>query len=114
MTSRERVERRLAVIPAADVAGYSRLMCEDKLAGLTQAPMFSAFRPLYRPGHVVSILPEVAILPDHSVMGGRDGGPPMPDTEVALVAAPEAGAATRRLAEALADFCSARDPRIAA
>jgi hypothetical protein len=38
----------------------------------------------------------------------------MPDTEVALVAAPEAGAATRRLAEALADFCSARDPRIAA
>ena len=36
------------------------------------------------------------------------------DTEVALVAAPEASAATRRLAELLADFCSALDPRIAA
>jgi hypothetical protein len=76
--------------------------------------MFSAFRPLYRPGHVVSILPEVAILPDHSVLGGADGCPPIPDTEVVLVAAPEAGAATRRLVEALADFCSALHPRIAA
>jgi adenylate cyclase len=30
MTSRERVERRLAAILAADVAGYSRLMGEDE------------------------------------------------------------------------------------
>jgi len=62
----------------------------------------------------VSILPEVAILPDHNVLGAEDGFPPITDTEVALVAAPEASAATRRLAELLADFCSALDPRIAA
>jgi DNA-binding transcriptional LysR family regulator len=62
----------------------------------------------------VSILPEVAILPDHSVLGAEDGFPPIPDTEVALVAAPEASGATRRLAEALAHFCSALDPRMAA
>jgi DNA-binding transcriptional LysR family regulator len=62
----------------------------------------------------VSILPEVAILPDHNVLGAGDGFPPIADTEVALVAAPEASAATRRLAEVLADFCSALDPRIAA
>src|SRR5437660_9036403 len=37
MTSRERVERRLVAILAADVAGYSRMMGEDEegtLAGL--------------------------------------------------------------------------------
>jgi DNA-binding transcriptional LysR family regulator len=62
----------------------------------------------------ISILPEVAILPDHNVLGAGDGFPPITDTEVALVAAPEASAATRRLAELLADFCSALDPRIAA
>jgi len=62
----------------------------------------------------VSILPEVAILPDHSILGAGDGFPPITDTEVALVAAPEASATARRLAEALADFCSALDPRIAA
>jgi DNA-binding transcriptional LysR family regulator len=41
----------------------------------------------------VSILPEVAILPDHNVLGAGDGFPPITDTEVALVAAPEASAA---------------------
>ena len=30
----------------------------------------------------VSILPEVAILPDHSILGAGDGFPPIPDTEV--------------------------------
>src|SRR3984893_1175243 len=62
----------------------------------------------------VSILPEVAILPDHNVLGAGDGFPPITDTEVALVAAPEASAATRRLAGGLADFCGALDPRMAA
>jgi DNA-binding transcriptional LysR family regulator len=62
----------------------------------------------------VSILPEIAILPDHRVLGAVDGFPSISNTEVALVAAPEASPATRRLAEALADFCSAADPRVAA
>jgi LysR substrate binding domain len=50
----------------------------------------------------VSILPEVAILPDHSILSAGDGFPPITDTEVALVVAPEASPATRRLAEAQA------------
>jgi hypothetical protein len=48
------------------------------------------------------------------MLDAADGFPPIPDTEVALVAAPEASAATRHLAEALAHFCSALDPRMAA
>jgi DNA-binding transcriptional LysR family regulator len=63
----------------------------------------------------VSILPEVAILPEHRMLTTADGFPPITDTEVALVAAPGASAATRRLAEMLADFRStAADPRTAA
>jgi len=62
----------------------------------------------------VSILPEVAILPEHTVLDAGDGFPPITDTAVALVAAPEASAATRRLADALANFCSTLDPRMAA
>jgi DNA-binding transcriptional LysR family regulator len=58
----------------------------------------------------VSILPEVAILPDHRVLGAEDGFTPITDTEVALVAGPEASPAARRLAEALAHFCSAAGP----
>jgi DNA-binding transcriptional LysR family regulator len=62
----------------------------------------------------VSILPEVAILEDHCMLDASDGFPPITNTEVALVAAPQASPATRRLAQALADFCSAADPRLAA
>jgi len=45
---------------------------------------------------------------------GRRPWLPLTDTEVALAAAPEASAASRRLAEPLANFCSTLDPRIAA
>jgi DNA-binding transcriptional LysR family regulator len=62
----------------------------------------------------VSILPDVAILPDHRVLTAADGFPPITNTEVALVAAPNATPATRRLAEMLVEFCSASDPRKAA
>jgi DNA-binding transcriptional LysR family regulator len=58
----------------------------------------------------VSILPEVAILPAHRVIESKDGFPAITDTEVALVAAPNASPATLRLAEILRDFCSAADP----
>jgi DNA-binding transcriptional LysR family regulator len=60
------------------------------------------------------ILPEVAVLPEHTVLDARHGFPPITDTEVALVAAPEARTASRRLAEALVNFCSTLDPRMAA
>jgi DNA-binding transcriptional LysR family regulator len=62
----------------------------------------------------VSILPEVAILPEHRVLKSRDGFPAITNTEVALVAAPNASPATLRLAHVLRDFCSAADPRKAA
>jgi DNA-binding transcriptional LysR family regulator len=62
----------------------------------------------------VSILPEVAILPDHRVIETTEGFPSITDTEIALVAAAGASPATRRLAEILTDFCSTTDPRQAA
>jgi DNA-binding transcriptional LysR family regulator len=55
----------------------------------------------------VSILPDVAILAEHRVLGRRDGFPPISNTELVLVAAPDATPATRRLADVLADFCTA-------
>jgi DNA-binding transcriptional LysR family regulator len=62
----------------------------------------------------VSILPEVAILPDHRVIEPTQGFPSITDTEIALVAAAGASPATRRLADILKDFCSSTDPRTAA
>jgi len=59
----------------------------------------------------VSILPEVAILPDHHLLKTSDGFPPITNTEIALVAAADASPPTRRLAEVLTQFCSATDPR---
>jgi DNA-binding transcriptional LysR family regulator len=59
----------------------------------------------------VSILADVAILADHRVLGRRDGFPPIPNTELALVAAPDATPAARRLADVLAAFCTAQTAR---
>jgi DNA-binding transcriptional LysR family regulator len=59
----------------------------------------------------VSILPDVAILPAHRVLRRADGFPPITNTEVALIAAPHAGAATRHLAETLAQFCASINRR---
>src|SRR5262249_19129379 len=61
-----------------------------------------------------SILPAVAVLAGQCILGAGDRLSPITNTEVALVTAPEASPATRRLAQALADFCSAADPRLAA
>jgi DNA-binding transcriptional LysR family regulator len=54
----------------------------------------------------ISILNDVGILPGHRALGRRDGFPPIPSTELTLVAAPDATPATRRLADLLADFCT--------
>jgi hypothetical protein len=54
----------------------------------------------------VSILPDVAILPDHLPLKRSDGFPPITNTELALVAASGASPATRRLAEVLVAFMS--------
>ena len=61
------------------------------------------------------LLPEIAILPEHTVLDAGDGYPrPITDTEVALVAAPEARAASRGSAKPPANFCSTLDPGKAA
>ena len=78
------------------------------------SPNLAGIQAAVSVGLGVSILPEVAILPEHRVLTPQDGFPPITDTEVALVMAPNASPATRRLAEVLAAFCSLADPRKAA
>ncbi|HEY7230851.1 MAG TPA: LysR substrate-binding domain-containing protein [Pseudolabrys sp.] len=58
----------------------------------------------------VSILPDVAILPDHKIIN-ETGLPPITNTELALVVADHASPATRHLAKVLAEFCSNFEPR---
>ena len=58
-------------------------------------------------GMGLSILSEMAIQADHRVLTAKDGFAPIDRTEVALVAAPDASPATLRLADRLAEFCSA-------
>src|SRR6185295_1225661 len=70
------------------------------------SPSLAGIQAAVSVGIGVSILPEVAILPEHRVLRRKDGFPPITNTEVALVAAPDASAATRRLAEILCEFCS--------
>jgi DNA-binding transcriptional LysR family regulator len=60
----------------------------------------------------VSILPELAVLPDHRLLGLEEGFPPVPDTEVALVIAPGAGTATRNLADLLLEFYAGARPDV--
>ena len=58
----------------------------------------------------ISILPEVAILAEHRILGAK-ALPPITNTEIALVATDHPSLATRQLAERLVDFCSSTDPR---
>ncbi len=53
----------------------------------------------------VSILSEMAIQADHQRLTAKDGFAPIDKTEMALVASPNASAATLRLADRLAEFC---------
>ncbi|WP_315835767.1 LysR family transcriptional regulator [Bradyrhizobium prioriisuperbiae] len=53
----------------------------------------------------LSILPEIAIQPEHRLLTEKDGFAPIDKTEIALVAAPNANPATLRLAETLAEYC---------
>jgi DNA-binding transcriptional LysR family regulator len=54
----------------------------------------------------LSILSEIAIQPGDRILTATDGFAPIDETEMALVAAPEASPATLRLADVLADFCN--------
>jgi DNA-binding transcriptional LysR family regulator len=57
-------------------------------------------------GMGLSILSEMSIQSDHRMLTAKDGFKPIDRTEVALVASPDASAATLRLADRLAEFCN--------
>jgi DNA-binding transcriptional LysR family regulator len=78
------------------------------------SPNFAGIQAAVSAGLGVSILPEASLLADHRVLRPKDGFPAITNTELALIAAPDASPATRRLADLLADFCAAADPRAAA
>ena len=71
------------------------------------SPNFYGIQAAVSVGLGVSILPQAAILADHRVLGAKEGFARVPNTELALLAAPDASPATRRLADVLADFCTA-------
>jgi len=78
------------------------------------SPNFSGVQAAVSAGLGVSILPRAALLGDHRVLSARDGFPAITNTELALVVAADASPATRRLADLVAGFCNAADPRAAA
>jgi DNA-binding transcriptional LysR family regulator len=59
----------------------------------------------------VSFLPDLAVLDDHRVLRRKDGLPPITHTQLALLVAPDATSAARRLADLLAKFCGASATR---
>ena len=71
------------------------------------SPNFYGIQAAVSVGLGISILPQAAILADHRVLGAKEGFAKVPNTELALLAAPDASPATRRLADILADFCTA-------
>ena len=71
------------------------------------SPNFYGIQAAVSVGLGISILPQAAILADHRVLGAKEGFATVPNTELALLAAPDASPATRRLADVLADFCTA-------
>jgi hypothetical protein len=62
----------------------------------------------------VSILPDIAVLNDHHMLRRKHGFPPIANTELALLMAPDVTSGTRRLAGLLAEFCGASAARDAA
>jgi len=74
------------------------------------SPNFASIQAAVSSGFGVSILPDTAILADHRVLRAKDGFPSVTNTELALVVAPDASPATRRLADLLADFCTTAEP----
>jgi DNA-binding transcriptional LysR family regulator len=69
------------------------------------SPNLSGIQAAVSVGLGVSILSNVAVLANHRILGPREGFPKLSNTELALVVRPDAGPATRRLADLLADFC---------
>ena len=93
----------------------NRLIHAIETAGRTwhiayTSPNLPGIQAAVSAGLGVSMLPDVAILPEHKIIT-QTGFPPITNTELALVVADHASPATRHLAEVLAEFCSNFDPR---
>jgi DNA-binding transcriptional LysR family regulator len=78
------------------------------------SPNFASIQAAVAVGLGISILPKASMTPDHQALGAKSKLPAIDDTELALLAAPNASPATRRLADLLAKFCSDNAPRAAA
>ena len=89
-----------AAIHALESAGRSWHMAYSSsgLAGIQAA---------VAAGLGLSILADMAIQADHRMLTAKDSFKPIDRTEAALVASPNASAATLRLADRLAEFCDA-------
>jgi DNA-binding transcriptional LysR family regulator len=93
----------------------NRLIHAIETAGRTwhiaySSPNLPGIQAAVSAGLGVSMLPDVAILPEHKIITGT-GFPPITNTELALAVAEHASPATRHLADVLAEFCSNFDPR---
>ena len=77
------------------------------------SPNLTGIQAAVSAGLGVSILPQVAILSDHRVLGVKDGFPKIPNTELALLALPNAGQPVRQLAELITNFCQTGPRRCA-
>ena len=96
-----------------------RLIHSIEAAGRTwhiayTSPNLTGIQAAVSAGLGVSILPDVAILPEHQIVEPAHGFPPITNTELALVAAENANPTTRRLGELLAGFCASLGARKAA
>ncbi|MEH2473021.1 DNA-binding transcriptional LysR family regulator [Nitrobacteraceae bacterium AZCC 2161] len=89
---------RTRAIHAIEAAGRSWHMAytSSGLAGIQAA---------VAAGLGLSILSDMAIQADHRILTAKEGFAPIDQTEVVLMAAPDASPATLRLADRLAEFC---------
>jgi len=74
------------------------------------SPNLSGIQAAVAVGLGISILPDVAITPEHTIVD-TDGFVPITQTEIALVASENASPAARKLADQLTKFCMDIDPR---
>jgi DNA-binding transcriptional LysR family regulator len=74
------------------------------------SPNLSGIQAAVSAGLGISILPDVAILADHRVLGELDGFPPIKNTELALIVALGVNPVVRCLADSLMKFCDTHNP----
>jgi DNA-binding transcriptional LysR family regulator len=75
------------------------------------SPNLSGIQAAVSAGLGISILPDVAIPPDHEVLSEQVGFAAIEATELALIATCEAGSIVERLAVALISSCNSYDLR---